>query len=136
MNRRSSLTKESISIMEVKKAVCSLNRNRATGHDMIPGDVLRSDACICFLHRLFCVCFETGKMPQKWSYGIINPIQKCATSDPREPGNYRGITITSAVYKAYCSILNSLIGLSRIIKSSTIKTVLGSNGAQWTIFQH
>ena len=98
---------EGISIMEVKKAVCSLNRNRATGHDMIPGDVLRSDACIFFLHRLFCVCFETGKMPQKWSYGIINPIQKCATSDPREPGNYRGITITSAVYKAYCSILNS-----------------------------
>ena len=28
-------------------------------------------------------------------------------SDPREPGNYRGITITSAVYKAYCSILNT-----------------------------
>ena len=32
---------------------------------------------------------------------------KCETSDPGEPGNYRGMTITSAVYKAYCSILNS-----------------------------
>ena len=74
---------------------------------MIPGEVLRSDACIFFLHRMFCVCFETGKMPQKWPYGIINPIQKCVTSDPREPRNYRGITITSAVYKAYCSILNT-----------------------------
>lgn len=54
--------------MEVKKAVSSLNRNRATGQDMIPGEVLRSDVCIFFLHRMFYVCFETGKMPQKWSY--------------------------------------------------------------------
>ena len=58
---------EGISIMEVKKAVSSLNRNRATGQDMILGEVLRSDVCIFFLqldHRIFCVCFETGKIPQ------------------------------------------------------------------------
>ena len=54
---------EGISIMEVKKAVSSLNRNRATGQDMISGGVLRSEICIFFLHRMFCVCFETGKMP-------------------------------------------------------------------------
>lgn len=94
---------DGISIMEVKKAVSMLNRNRDLGQDQIPAEVLRSDACIFFLHRVFCVCFETGKVPQAWSFGIINPIQKYSTTDSSEQGNYRGIFYN----KKYCSILNT-----------------------------
>ena len=68
--------------------------------------MLQSDTCIHFLHRLFCVCFETGKIPEAWEYGIITPLLKDPTSDSRNPMNYRGITVTSAVYKAYCNVLN------------------------------
>ena len=68
--------------------------------------MLQSDTCIHFLHKLFFVCFETGKIPEAWEYGIITPLLKDPTSDSRNPMNYRGITVTSAVYKAYCNVLN------------------------------
>ena len=88
------------------EAVKSLNRKKAIGTDQLPAEVLQSEKSIFFLHRLFCVCFETGKIPKEWEYGLINPILKDSNSDKREPLNYRGITITSSMYKAYCSILN------------------------------
>ena len=46
------------------------------------------------------------KIPNEWQYGIINPILKDSSSDKRIPLNYRGIALTSSVYKAYCSFLN------------------------------
>ena len=50
--------------------------------------------------------FSTGTIPVEWSRGIINPILKNPKADARDPNNYRGITITSSVYKLYCQILN------------------------------
>ena len=38
--------------------------------------------------------------------GIINPIPKSSTMDPRDPLSYRGITLASAMYKIYCAVLN------------------------------
>ena len=55
---------------------------------------------------LFNTCFSTGTMPEEWSRGIINPILKNPEADVCDPNNYRGITITSSVYKLYCQILN------------------------------
>ena len=81
-----------ISILEVRKAVKSLNKNKSPGYDNIPSEVIQSDTCIGFLHGLFCVCFETGTIPEAWEYGIITPLLKDSTSDPRNPMNYRGIT--------------------------------------------
>ena len=57
-------------------------------------------------------------MPQEWSRGIISPILKDVNADPRDPLNYRGITITSLVYKIYCSLLNHR--LSHWIESNNI----------------
>ena len=97
---------EGISIIEVAKAVESLNKNKAAGYDGIPAEVLQRETCIYYLHRLFCLCFETAKIPKSWSYGLITPVLKDSLSDKRDPKNYRGITVTSAVYKAYCCVLN------------------------------
>ena len=44
-----------------------------------------------------------------WKYGIINPIPKAGNQDARVPLNYRGITLTSAVYKLFCCIINNRI---------------------------
>ena len=37
---------------------------------------------------------------------MITPVLKDKTSDARDPGNYRGMSITSSVYKIYCGIIN------------------------------
>ena len=42
----------------------------------------------------------SAAVPDAWSRGIITPILKNAKEDPRDPLNYRGITVTSAVYFA------------------------------------
>ena len=96
-----------ISIMEVRKAIFSAKRKKAFGIDGIPCDVLRNDTSVSFLQILFNVCFDSGFTPPEWGRGIINPIPKSSTSDPRDPLSYRGITLAPAihVYKLYCSIL-------------------------------
>ena len=74
--------------------------------DEIPGEVLKNAKVIEFLHKFFNTCFNTGKIPEAWSKGIINPIPKASTSDSRDPLSYRGITLAPVTYKVYCSILN------------------------------
>lgn len=110
-NEDNDMLNRGITILDVRKAVKSLHRNKAVGNDNMPAEVLQSDTCIHFLHRLFCVCFETGKIPEAWEYGVITPLLKDSSSDPRYPMNYRGITVTSSAYKAYCSILNQRLTL-------------------------
>ena len=60
-----------------------------------------------FLHSLFNICFRTGKVPDIWGKTIIHPIPKSSSADPRDPLSYRGISLASAIYKIYASILNS-----------------------------
>ena len=55
---------------------------------------------------MFNLCFDSGYVPSNWGKGIINPIPKSNTADPRDPLSYRGITLAPATYKLYCSILN------------------------------
>ena len=92
--------------MEVRKAIFSAKRDKACGIDEIPCDVLRNGTSVSFLQILFNVCYNSGFIPTEWGRGIINPIPKSRTSDPRDPLSYRGITLPPAIYKLYCSILN------------------------------
>lgn len=41
-----------------------------------------------------------------WNKGIITPIPKCSTSDPRDPLSYRGITLAPFAYEMYCNTIN------------------------------
>ena len=95
-----------ITMQEVRQGLKRMKKGKAVGFDEIPSEVLYSEHCIAFLRTLFSKCFETGKVPSSWGKGIINPIQKPSCDDSRDPSNYRGITITSSVYKLYCNILN------------------------------
>ena len=95
-----------ITMQEVRQGLKRMKKGKAVGFDEIPSEVLYSEHCIAFLRKLFSKCFETGKVPSSWGKGIINPIQKTSCDDSRDPSNYRGITITSSVYKLYCNILN------------------------------
>ena len=98
---------EHISIFEVKKAIDSVKRGKATGIDNIPAEVLKNDTAVSFLHVLFNICFDNGIVPSEWGKCIINPIPKSSTTDKRDPLSYRGISLAPIMYKLYCSILNN-----------------------------
>ena len=96
-----------ISTTELKLAIKSLKCNKAVGIDDLPAEILKCDNLLDTLLALFNKCFATGIIPTAWKQGIINPIPKSTTADRRDPLNYRGITLTSSVYKLYCIILNN-----------------------------
>ncbi len=60
--------------------------------DMIHTEVLNNDTACHFLLQLFHKCFEKHIVPSMWMKGIINPIPKDNTLEPRDLLSYRGIT--------------------------------------------
>lgn len=94
-----------ITVEEIRYALVKAGKGKALGNDRVPMEVLNNNTCVLYLSKLFNTCFDTGVVPSAWLYGIITPIPKNIKDDPREPLNYRGITVTSSVYKLYCSIL-------------------------------
>ncbi len=95
-----------ISIDEVLRSLNMAKHGKAAGIDDIKSEVLQNPTSLTILHRLFNVCFDTGIVPKIWSKGIINPLPKSSTTDPRDPLQYRGITLAPAAYKLYCRVLN------------------------------
>ena len=100
-----------ISIDEVYKAIFDAKKNKACGIDEIPAEIFRNNTSVSVLHILFNVCYSTGIIPTAWGKGIVNPIPKSATNDPRDPLSYRGITLAPSMYKLYCFILNKRVSL-------------------------
>jgi hypothetical protein len=92
---------------EILAALNRAKKGKAVGPDNIPVEVLCNTTAIDYMHTLFTKYFESGNIPSMWQHGIITPIPKSTCKDAREPLNYRGITLTSAVYKLYCSVLES-----------------------------
>ena len=95
-----------ITVNDIRSAIKQASKGKAIGHDGFPTEVLNNDSCVLYLAKLFNVYFQAGVIPESWSRGIINPIPKNPKDDSRNPLNYRGITITSSVYKLYCHMLN------------------------------
>ena len=80
---------------------------KAEGIDEIPAEILKSQNLISLLEALFNQCFILGRVPELWGTGIITPVLKSSTTDKRDQANYRGITITPAIYKLYCNVINN-----------------------------
>ena len=102
----SDINRQEIDTQSLNCETLSAHRGKALGDDGIPVEILNNRNCIVYLTRLFNTCLRSSTVPELWSRGIIKPILKNCNDDPRDPLNYRGITITSSVYKLYCSILN------------------------------
>ena len=95
-----------ITWQEILYALLKAKDGKSPGFDEIPTEVLRNETAKRYLLVLFNKCFESGIVPSAWAYGIVNPIPKNSTSDPRSPMNYRGIVLASSMYKLYCGVLN------------------------------
>jgi hypothetical protein len=93
-----------ITVDEIKSAMKSAKMGKAHGVDNIPAEVLINNECEKAMLLLFNQCFSSGIIPLQWKQGIMNPILKSRDSDPRDPNNYRCITLTCATYKMYCHI--------------------------------
>ena len=96
-----------ISRDEIKMALRCLHDKKAEGIDEIAAEILKNHNLISLLEALFNLCFTLGRVPELWRTGIITPVLKSSTTDKRDPANYRGITITPAVYKLYCNVINN-----------------------------
>ncbi len=65
----------------------------------IPVEVLRNQTAKNYMYTLFNMYFENGMVPNLCMYGIVIPISKNSTADPKNPFNYRRIVLASAMYK-------------------------------------
>ena len=96
-----------ISIQEIQYMVKRLKRNKASGIDNIPYEILMNEDVVKILFNLYSKCFTYGKTPSVWLQAIIAPIPKGGNKDPFVPTNYRGISLLSCVCKGYTNILNN-----------------------------
>jgi hypothetical protein len=64
------------------------------------------------LYNLICKIWNNEKIPIEWSEGMICPIFK--KGDPKNCGNYRGITLLNISYKIFAILIyNKLRGLNQ-----------------------
>jgi hypothetical protein len=91
---------------EIVQAIKNLKKGKAHGVDCITNEMIKYSQyqSITLLHKLFSLVLQSGSYPYQWACGYVNPIHK--SGSPTEPGNYRGITITSCMGKLFNNILN------------------------------
>jgi len=97
---------EVITHQEIMVALKRMKNKKAVGEDGLPVEVIRNPNVLFYFYKLINQIFTSFKVPVLWTKGIIQPIPKSSTCDKRDPMAYRGITISSSVYKLYCSVLN------------------------------
>ena len=95
-----------ISEEEIRGVIRSLKAGKASGPDLVLNEMLRvgADYLMPALLKVFNSALSSGRFPQVWTSGIINPLFK--KGDPTQPANYRAIIVGSNIGKLFCSVLN------------------------------
>jgi hypothetical protein len=99
---------------EFNDTIQKLNNNKAAGSHNIILEFLKHGSYVLKkrLYNLICKIWNNEKIPIEWSKGIICPILK--KSDPKNCGNYRGITLLNISYKIFAILIyNKLRGLNQ-----------------------
>ena len=97
-----------ITYEELSKAIKALKNNKSPGLDNIVNKQLKSTFNIMhpLLIKLFNVILDKGIVPETWTVGNIKPIFK-NKGNPKDPENYRPITLLSNFGKLFTSIINN-----------------------------
>ena len=92
---------------EVKQALESINRNKASGGDGIPAELFQilKDDPVKVLHSICEQIWETQQWPQDWKRSVFIPIPK--KSSVTECSNYHKITLISPASKVMLKILQA-----------------------------
>lgn len=96
---------------EVVLAIKGLKNRKAPGVDDINNEMLKNGGAVVIheLTTLFNKIIRERKVPEEWRSSITVPIFKKGAK--KEPKNYRGITLLSAVLKTLTKILTQIIRL-------------------------
>ena len=91
----------------VKQSWDKLKNGKSSGIDCIPNEFLKNGGpMLCTsLVQIFNLCKLLETFPDDWYRGIVKPLLK--EGKPENLSNYRGITITSNVYKVFSSVLET-----------------------------
>ncbi len=92
---------------EVSVVLANTKNGKAQGLDGVVAVTLRNRPSIDVLTALFNFCLEHGITLSVWSKGIISPIPKNASGDPRIPMNYRGISLLPVIAKVYSACISN-----------------------------
>ena len=96
INNDDELLNSPITKEEIHKCIKILKNNKSSSDDKIINEYLKSTVNIVL---------ETGIIPDSWIEGIIRPIFK-NNGDPKNPENYRPVTILSCFGKLFTAVLN------------------------------
>ncbi len=91
--------------VKITELLSSLKLGKACGPDGLPNEFLKygGNAIVDTLVKLFTLITDIEVVPNEWHEGIIKPLLKCGSCYDLD--NYRGITLTSNVYKLYCKVI-------------------------------
>ena len=92
---------------EVKWALGSITRNKASGGDGIPGELFQmlKDDAVKVLHSIRQQIWKTQQWPQDWKMSVFIPIPK--KGNAKECSNYHTITLISHSNKVLLKILQA-----------------------------
>lgn len=95
-----------ISARELKRMAKKLKNKKAASSDLIQNEMIKAscDLLMNVYMKLFSLVLNTGIFPSGWCEGLITPIFKAG--DKSDPGNYRGICVSSCLGKLFSLILN------------------------------
>ena len=92
---------------EVKWALGSITRNKASGGDGIPVELFQilKDEAVKVLHSICQQILRIQQWPQKWKTSVFIPIQK--KGNAKECSDYHMITLISHTSKGILKILQA-----------------------------
>ena len=91
---------------EVEVAISKLKNGKSPGICGISAEMLKSGRMVVvkWLHRIMCLAWENGQVPEDWQRAVIVPVHKKGRKLKCE--NYRGISLLSIPSKVYARILD------------------------------
>jgi hypothetical protein len=93
------------SCLEVKIAIAKFKKNKSSGNDQIPAELIQAGGKIllCAIHKVINSVWNKEELPVQWKESIIVPVHK--KGDKIDCNNYRGISLLSTSYKILSNIL-------------------------------
>ena len=90
---------------EVKWALESIARNKASGYDGIPVEIFQiiKDIAMKVLHSICQQMWKIQQWPQDWKSSVFIPVPR--KGNPKECSNYRTIALISHASKVMLKIL-------------------------------
>ena len=95
-----------ISQEEVDRAIEQVKKSAACGKDGVSAEMMSAQMLKDVWLALFWCCWEGGVTPTMWRTSLLVPVPKKRCIGVCTPDMFRGIALTSVVYKVFCMILN------------------------------